>query len=338
MELEKKRRPSEENDTIDLKELFNSFFRLIRNFFYLILKFFFLFFETAAKNLKLIVALTLLGGVLGAAYFYIIRPYYESRMTLGSVYYKGEFINNSIQNLDALAGEGNYTALSRILNIPVKKSSQLKSLKIEPVVSPNKQLLIDLYKETEGNKHRLDSILLNTEDSTFHIKVQVYDTTALNGLDSSLVNFLKQNKYVKKRIEIERANLRSRRAKLIKESGSLDTLKRNIALSYRNQAGGRTGTNNVILDDKGTNPVEIYREDLRLYEQLMDIEKLLYINAEIEIIEPFTALGKPISGTLLKNTILGLLLGLAVAFSVILIKIVTRGLIYLRSQFEAERN
>jgi hypothetical protein len=270
------------------------------------------------------------GGLLGVGYYFIEKPYYESRMTLGSAYYKGQLISNSIENLNLLCQENNYPTLAKVLNIPQKQAKELKSVEIQPIISPSLQLILDMYKDLEGNKRHLDSLILKNQDTTFQVIVQVYDTTAINGLDSSLVNYLKQNQYVKKRIEIERANLRSRRSKLIRESSNLDTLKRNIAMSYRTQSAGRTGTNNVILDDKGANPIEIYREDLRLYEQQLKIERLLYINSEIEIIDPFIAFGKPESGTIEKNIVKGVLGGILLAFIIIFLKIVKIGMTRLR--------
>jgi len=315
------KKENSENE-IDLSRLFNSILKGIGNFFKGIFRLFFLFIDIIVANTKLILSTIIIGGLLGLGYFFLTKPYYESSMTLGSVYYRGQLINNSIENLNLLCKEGNYKSLSKILKIPIAKANDLRSIQIEPVISPNMKMLIDLYKDTEGNKRRLDSIILKTEDTTFQIKAQVFDTTALKGLDTSLVNYILTNKYVKKRIEIERFNLKNRKAKLIRESTNLDTLKRNIALSYRTQAGGRTGTNNVIMDDKGTNPIEVYREDMRLYEQQLKIDRLLYLNSEIEIIDSFIAYGDPKSGTLFKNVVKGLLIGLILALLVVIYKMV----------------
>jgi len=325
-EINNSNKNNSSEDEIDLNKLFISIVNGFSTFFKGLFRIFFLFLDTVAANLKLVGLFIILGGIVGIAYTFIVRPYFESSMTLGSAYYRGELINNSIQNLNQLCKEQNYGSLSKILQISTNQAANLKGIEIESVVSPNMQMLVDLYKETEGNKRRLDSLILSSEDTTFQIKVQIYDTTSLKGLDTSIVNYILKNKFVKKRIEIERTNLRSRKAKLIKESTSLDTLKRNIALSYRSQAGGRTGTNNVILDDKGTNPIDIYREDMRLFEQQLKIDRLLYINSEIEIIDPFIAYGNPISGTYLINLIKGLLVGLFISFILILLKVLSIGI------------
>lgn len=317
-------------DEIDISKVFNALYKGLKTLVKNGLRLIFLFIDTVAGNLKLIAILALVGGLLGLGNYFYTRPFYESNMTLGSTYYRGQLIKNSIENLNSLSAEGNYKTLARALHIPAQQAKHLRSIQIQPIIPPNVQMVIDLYKEDEVSSRHLDSLLLRNQDTTFQVMVQVYDTTAINNLDSALVNYLKENKYVKKRIEIERTNLISRRAKLLKESGNLDTLKHNIALSYKNQAGGRSGTNNVILDDKGTNPIEIYREDMRLYDQLLKIERLLYINSEIEIINPFIAFTKPQSGTLESNVIKGILAGLALALLLILFKITKIGLGKLR--------
>jgi hypothetical protein len=321
---------NQETDEIDLSKLFKSIIHGIAVFLKGLLRVLFLFIDTVIANVTIFIVLSVLGALIGLAFYFGTKPYYESNMTLGSAYYRGQLIKNSIENLNSLCKEGNYKSLAKVLKIPQKQAKDLKRIEIQPVISPNLQLIMDMYKENEGSNRHLDSLILQNQDTTFQVLVQVYDTMAINGLGSSLVNYLKENQYVKKRIEIERANLKSRRAKLIKESGSLDTLKRNIALSYRNQAGGRSGTNNVILDDKGTNPIDIYREDLRLYEQQLKIERLLYINSEIEVIDPFIAFGESQSGTIEKNILKGLLLGLLISFIIIFFKILRIGIIKLR--------
>ncbi|WP_146153496.1 hypothetical protein [Adhaeribacter arboris] len=242
-------------------------------------------------------------------------------MTLNSAYYRGEFLDNSIQNLNRLCSENNFRVLASLLKIEPKKAKSLRKIQVEQIISPNMQMLIDLYKNTKGNQRRLDSLILNHSDSTFQIMVQVYDTTTLVGLDTVLVNYIKNNKFVNKRIAIERKNLLSRKAKLIRESKNLDTLKSYMAKSYLPDGPSKTGTN-VTLNDKESNPIDIYREDFRLYDQQLKIDRLLFINSEIEIIDRFITFGRPASGTIYKNAakgaIGGLLIGLLYVFYIIL--------------------
>lgn len=320
-EQTKNRKDPSGNDEIDLSKLFSTISRGITTFFKSIIRLIFLSIDIISAKYKLILTLILLGALAGTAYFFYVKPYYESRMTLNSAYYKGEFLGNSMQNLNRLCAEGNYRVLSNLLKISPNKAKTLRRIEVEQIISPNMQMLIDLYKNTEGNQRRLDSLILNHSDSTFQIMVQVYDTTTLIGLDTVLVNYIKNNKFVNKRIAIERKNLLNRRSKLIRESKNLDTLKKYMAQSYIARGTGREGTN-VTLNDKESDPINIYREDFRLYDQQLQIDRLLFINSEIEIIDRFITFGKPASGNLEKHAakggIMGLLIGLLYVFYLIL--------------------
>jgi len=323
------KKASSGNDEIDLSKLFTAISKGISHFFKGVLRLIFFFIDTTIARYKMILALVILGALLGMAYFYYIKPFYESRMTLNSAYYQGQFLNNSIKNINNLCREKNYTVLSKLLNIPKAKAKSLKGMEVEKMISPNLQMLIDLYKNQEGSQHKLDSLILNHNDSTFQIKVQVYDTTALVGLDTILVNYIKNNNFVNKRIAIERKNLVNRRAKLIRESKNLDTLKSNINKSYIATGQSKEGTN-VTLNEKETDPINIYREDFRIYDQQLKIDRLLFINSEIEIIDSFITFGKPASETLIINIIKGALLGLAVALLIIIFHVVKTGMSKLR--------
>ena len=312
-------------DEIDLSKLFTAIGKGISQFFKGIFRLFFLFIDTAISKFKIILALTIIGALAGFAYYLQIKSFYESRMTLSSAYYQGQFLNNSIKNLDRLCNEGNYRVLSNLLNINQAKAKTFKSMEVEKMISPNLQMLINIYKNQVGGQRKIDSMILNHNDSTFQIKVQVYDTTSLVGLDTVLVNYIKNNEFVNKRIAIERKNLLNRKAKLIRESKNLDTLKSNIAKSYIATGLGKEGTN-VTLNDKETDPINIYREDFRIYEQQLKIDRLLYINSEIEIIDSFITFGKPASETLDKQIIKGILGGLVLAFLYIFFLILRTGL------------
>ncbi|QNF34983.1 hypothetical protein HUW51_20495 [Adhaeribacter swui] len=329
----KSKSPDSSEEEIDLGKLFVAVGKAISNFFKNLLRFFFLTIDITFAKYKIILALIVLGALSGIGYYFYVKPYYESRMTLNSAYYRGEFLGNSIQNLDRLCGEGNYRVLANLLKISPEKAKTLRKIEVDKMISPNMKMLIDLYKNNEGSQRRLDSLILNHSDSTFQIKVQVYDTTTLVGLDTTLVNYIKNNKFVNKRIAIERKNLLNRRAKLARESQNLDTLKRYMALSYITRGSGKEGTN-VTLNDKESDPINVYREDFRIYDQQLQIDRLLYINSEIEIIDRFITFGKPASGTIEKQAIKGAIAGLLVGFLYVFYLILRDGLRRLRTVVE----
>lgn len=324
-------------DEIDLARVFSSIYNSFLTVLKIIVRFFFTLIDNIYANLKVIAALTIIGSLLGLAYFYITKPYYESSMTLSSDYFRGELLANSIQNLNEVCEERNSRVLASLLNIPVSKAQNIKEIKLSPVISQNYRMLLDLYASEEKYQGKLDSLLLYNDQSNFQLNVEVYDTAALNGLDTVLANYIKSNEYVKKRIEVDRINLLSLKNKLIRDSGSLDTLKRNIAASIKSSGdAGRSGTNNVILGEKSVNPIEIYEQDLVLYNQRQEIERQLALNAEIEIIEKFIPYADPKSGSLLKNTAKGAIGGLLIAILYVLYQMLQEGLTRLRYNLAEE--
>lgn len=320
-----------ERDDIDLTKVFSKIYETFLIISKLVIRFIFTLADTIFANFKLIIVITIIGGLLGLGYFYSNKPYYESNMTLSSDYFKGELLDNSIRNINEVAIEGNTNVLSDLLNISKKKAGNIKSIKVNPLLSHNYRMLLELYSKEEKYKGKLDSLLIYNNQSTFQLAVEVYDTAALKGLDTVLVNFIKNNDYVKKRIAVDRENLVNLKQKLNKESGSLDTLKRSIAASLRSSGdAGRNGTNNVILGEKSVNPIEIYREDLAIYNQRQEVERQLALNAEIEVIEKFIPYAEPKSGSLIKNTLKGAIAGLILALLIILYQMLRSGLTRLR--------
>jgi hypothetical protein len=62
------------------------------------------------------------------------------------------------------------------------------------------------------------------------------------------------------------------------------------------------GSGNVILgDEKLSNPIDIYREDLSIYTELQDVEEELYIQPDFELVEGFTTFKKPESDSFAKT-------------------------------------
>lgn len=337
MQVEENKKSLQESDEIDLTKIFSKIYQGFISFLKLVVQFIFYFADAVFSNFKLITIVTLIGGLLGLIYFFTNKPYYESNMTLSSDYYKGELLNNTIQNINEVAEEGNFKVLADLLNITTKKAKNIRSIKVNPLLTQNYQMLVQHYSSDDKYKGKLDSLLIYNDQSTFKLAVEVYDTAALKGLDTVLINYIKDSEYVKKRIAIDRLNLINLQKKLNKESGSLDTLKRSIAASLRSSGdAGRNGTNNVILGEKSVNPIEIYREDLTLYNQRQEVERQLALNAEIEVIEKFIPYIEPKSGTIFKNAIKGTIFGFLVALLIISFKMVRLGLTRLRYNLGTE--
>jgi hypothetical protein len=151
---------------------------------------------------------------------------------------------------------------------------------------------------------------------SFEITLRTYKPAVMENLQAALVNFLKSNEFVKKRIEITQRNNLEKKTKLTHEMQKLDSLKFIIYDNYKNMAAqSKQGSNNVILSDKSvTNPIEIYNQDLNLYNELQAINAQTYIQPDFEVVDGFAEFTEPASASLRKILSISILVGIVMAY------------------------
>ena len=111
----------------------------------------------------------------------------------------------------------------------------------------------------------------------------------------------------------------ARKQKLIGESHKLDSLKSVIYENYQNMAAqSRQGSNNVILSDKAvTNPIEIFAQDINLYNEIQSINRYLYLQNDFEVVDGFTEFSKPSSAGPLRVTAYAILIAIALSYLIV---------------------
>jgi hypothetical protein len=81
----------------------------------------------------------------------------------------------------------------------------------------------------------------------------------------------------------------------------MDSLKSVLYQNYQTLGKTSRGSNNVILSDEAmTNPLDVFKQDLELNQQILEIDEALYIQPDFEVIEGFTTFKQPESAGLLK--------------------------------------
>ena len=130
----------------------------------------------------------------------------------------------------------------------------------------------------------------------------IYDPTIVENLDSAVVNYFKNNKYIKRRVEINRINLLERKRKFTQESKKLDSLKSVLFRNFESMATqAKQGSNNVILSDKYlTDPLSVFKEDINFYNEIQLIDEKLYLQPDFEVVDGFTSFKEPESASLPK--------------------------------------
>lgn len=320
------------SDEIDLGELFSKigdFFRRIGVGF---IRFLAAIRSTPVAYKALFVSLTIAGSVIAFGYaVYLKKEFYESSMILSSNYLNKRIVDSSIDKLNLLAEEKDASGLARTLNLPDSVANKIKKFESVPFIPENELLDMEILREQLKNLQsdkKNDKIIEQVVDRlavenrhAFEITVQIYSPTIVKTIQDALVNYFRNNEFIKKRIEINKLNLLSKKGKLQQESEKLDSLKVVIYSNYKSMAEqSRQGSNNVILSDRAvTNPIEVYNRDLDIYEQLLDTERQLYILPDFEVVDGFTEFSEPASDSLPKTIVLGAIIGFLASYLLVVL-------------------
>lgn len=296
------------SDEIDLGVLFSKIGDFFKNFGLGILKFLALLRRVPLENKSLFIVLIIISLIAGISYSNLLKKkFYSTTMILSSEYLNKRIVDNSIEKLNLLAEEEGKSGLAKVLNISNELAENIHDFEAKPFVAETELIELEVLKEQlknfqsdKKNEKVIQQVIERIEIENRHayeITVRVYNPTVVRELESALVNYFKNNDYLKKRVESSKSNLLARKQKLIKESQRLDSLKDVIYANYQNMAAqSRQGSNNVILSDKAvTNPIEIYNQDITFYNEIQVIDRSLYLQDDFEIVDGFTEFSKPSS-------------------------------------------
>lgn len=316
------------SDEIDLREVFNaigSFFarigRGILNFLLATKR------ATRAHRILIIATVVLFIG-LGAFWHTNGRAYYASSMVIESEYYDRDLMDGAVGELNALAEQEAYGSLAKKLNIGKEEAENLRSLTVEVVMAEDDKMLLDAYlKSLQESKMTVDELVavrekLIKQNAKYRLTIEVFSNEMLQNMQEGLLYYLENNDYVERRLNIQKENLQALRIKLQEERGKLDVLKSLIAENFsRASEDGRTGSNNVILGsaETATDPLNVYREDIKLYNEELAINKKLALMENVEVIKSFTAFKKPANKSLFSLVVLSALVGLGAAYLLVLL-------------------
>jgi hypothetical protein len=262
---------------------------------------------------------------LAIAYSILLKKsYYESTLILNSSYLNKRLVDNSIEKIDALANEQDKDGLARLFNIPDSLADNIIGFEAKPLIIEADVIQLELLKEqlrsAEGaDEAVIEDVLRRIEIEnrhSFEITIRTLNPTIIPNLQDALVGYFRNTDYVKRRIEINKLNLEQRRAKLMNDLQKMDSLKVVIYANYKSMAEqARSGSNNVILSDRAvTSPVEIFNQDLALYNDLQEINSQLYLQPDFEVVDGFTEFSEPASPSTVKMVLLALAIGIVIAY------------------------
>lgn len=260
------------SDEIDLGELLLKLFKIVN------------------RNKLILIIFTALGMAGGITRYYLKVPVYESSMMLRSDILTEAYSETLTDNLKRLIEERNDALLSEKLSITAEEASHLVDIKVESVEEANTPVGA-------------------VKNIIFLISVEITDNGILENLQAGIVNFLENNEFVKKRIDLRRKRFEALVSQVNKEIKEIDSLKKrmNEGIIYNQQ-----GANLVVLD-----PSNVYEKALSLFKEELTYQENLELIDSIQLIEGFTAFKNPIAPKLSLSGGSGLLVGLFLALIIV---------------------
>lgn len=302
---------NQSSDEIDLSQVFKWIGNGFRNFGNSILRGIAGLRSVFFENKKFFGLVIISGLSLGALYSELLsKKYYKSSMILSCDYLNRRIVESTIEKLNLLCGEVEREGLAKELNISVVIAKSILKFESKPFISEYDILELEILKEQLANvaKDKQDvvsKVLAKLEignKNSFQISMLITDPEVVSNLDSAIVNYLKSNDFVKKRLDITKSTLLQRKDKLLQESVRLDSLKSVLFRSFDNMTKqSKQGSNNVILSEKPlTEPLSVFSQDLSFYSEIQAIDTRLYLQPDFEVVDGFTAFKEPESASLAK--------------------------------------
>lgn len=243
------------------------------------------------KRIILISILLGLSIILGIVNYIRTPNIYNSELIISSRYLNKQISTSIINSLRRMTKERNYDELSSRLKLSTSTVKKIKEIRVSPF---------------EKDTTKLPFI--------FKIEASVNDTRILDTLQYGLISYLSSINYVKKAREMDKKNLTDLIEKIKKEIESLESLKKiaSTSLSPQTNKGG-------FVYGQPYDPLNIYRESAKLYQELTTAENSLELIQSFDIIQDFIKVKRPSSPNLIKNIFYNAIASMIVSIIIIIL-------------------
>jgi hypothetical protein len=287
-----------------------------------------IYLRATAKQYKWFFITMIIGGLgLGTLYYkFVQKPFYEARLVLSCGYIDFQVLESMVDRLSLLCKDKDREGLATELKISADSAKQIYRFKAKAFVSEQEVIEMEILREqlktvTVDRKDIMENVIKSIEksnDRTYEISMFVHEPRIIRPLEKAVINYFKHNEYVQDRIQINRQIQLLRKIKLERESKKLDSLKTVLFQNFQALNKTSRGSNNVILgDERITNPLEVFREDLMINTELLEIERNLYLQSDFEVIQHFTTVKEPANYSLAAILFISILLSVTVCYLVI---------------------
>ncbi len=249
-------------------------------------------FDVVLSHKLMIIGITALGLGVGYLTYSLTKPYYTSSMTLMLANIRNEFIEDQLNKLSTMIGEGNYEVVADRLDISQASAQQIKEMK---------------FSNLDQDRIEEDSVLTG---SPFRIELSLYNRELFESMEPALTNYLENNRYFAKQKRIKQRQVESMISKLKGEISSIDSMKTNV--------GSPRGPVNGFVYGQPIDPTNLYKESILMYKEQVELEADLENLDNVEIVTGFVPKLLPTGPSLKRHLAIGVGLGFIVGVIVAL--------------------
>lgn len=282
-----------------------------------------------AKSFKIVVALTLLGFILGIVFYATSDRNYLSKIKYSSGALGNSFFAGQIENLGTMAKSAS-NILAERLNIPIEEAEKIKNIDFQvytQYVATRKKIIND------------STIVEQTYYPFFEVLLTITDNSVLPIAEQKLTEYLSNNQYIENRLSTMASGIKSQVEDLSKQITNMDSLTSAAIHRIKNTNENQFFVKETGIDGKGIilnqgEPVNGIINSIindtkitsakkgLLTEQLADID-----NDKFALVEHFSASNTPFFPrlrTIVFYTLYGLALGIIIAFTISIWKAIVK--------------
>jgi len=282
-----------------------------------------------AKSFKIVVALTLLGFILGIVFYATSDRNYLSKIKYSSGALGNSFFAGQIENLGTMAKSAS-NILAERLNIPIEEAEKIKNIDFQvytQYVATRKKIIND------------STIVEQTYYPFFEVLLTITDNSVLPIAEQKLTEYLSNNQYIENRLSTMASGIKSQVEDLSKQISNMDSLTSAAIHRIKNTNENQFFVKETGIDGKGIilnqgEPVNGIINSIindtkitsakkgLLTEQLADID-----NDKFALVEHFSASNTPFFPrlrTIVFYTLYGLALGIIIAFTISIWKAIVK--------------
>jgi hypothetical protein len=234
-----------------------------------------------------------LGGGIGFYFHKVSNPTFKTRMLINATETDYSILSGLLGSLQDLADEQNYAALADALKIKQEIAQTIISIKAVDKLVVLKDLSAQQNKEfkpgkdeTQKSSKERDKEIFQLKDQKFAVELSLTNNSNFGTLENAIINYLRQNEYMKKKVNLKRTFLTQKKQKIQKEIKELDSLKHNITKLFTQK------DQNVEITDPGT-IARLYQQAIKLKEEELAIDTTLALVDNVQIIEGFVKFNNP---------------------------------------------